>query len=470
MRLYVVVLKFLSVKFKEYNKMALRSPKGSILYLLPILTPPFIILLLVSSYGVAVPFLDQWEVVLLLNKLAKGNLGLIDLWQQHNEHRIFFPKLIMLGLAWLSNWNIMLELYMNVFLAGLIMVFLWLLLRRCFNDCSFKTYWLLLLITSCLVFSSVQHENWTWGWQIQIFLSVLATVISVWGVTGWPGQCKGLLISATSAVVATYSFNNGLLAWIIVGIILFVQKNQRRWLFLAAWILACIITIITYYHGYEKPGHHPSITLFLKHPLDFIWYVFAYLGSPLGTKNTDISVVMGLFQLILFIIGTINIRKFHKEAFHRLLPWLALAFYSFLSAVVTGIGRLGFGVRKAMASRYTTISMLFIIATAVVVIYWISLYRRKNGTLTTKWVVIIYSVSTLIAISYILTYWKGVNSFKSHHKKLAIASAWLDDVDNAPEDVLQGLYPETGVVRERTHILQKLGIIKTIATRKNNGL
>ena len=251
-----------------------------------------------------------------------------------------------------------------------------------------------------------------------------------------------------------------------MGILLFVQKHQRRWIFLAVWILIFMSTIITYYHGYEKPGHHPSLTLFLKHPFDFIKYVLAYIGSPLGTGNTDISIAMGLFLIILLIVGTISVRKFYREAFHRLLPWLALSFYSFLSAAVTGIGRLGFGVRKAMASRYTTISMLFIIATSVIVVYWISLYRRKNGQLTTKWVVGIYSVSTLLVVTYTLTYLKGVKSLKSHHENVVKASGWLSDVNNAPDDVLKKLYPDPGIVRERTQMLQKMGMLKTISARK----
>lgn len=443
--------------------MTLRKP---VLYLISIFIPPFIIFSLVSYYGVAVPFWDQWELVPLLQKLQEGKISFIDLWQQHNEHRIFFPKLVMLGLAWLSNWNIMLELYTNVFLAGLILFFLWLLLRRTLYGCNFKTFWLLSLISSCLVFSPTQWENWTWGWQIQIYLSVLATVISVWAVTGWPGQFKGLLISLLSAVVASYSFSNGLLTWIPVGILLIFQK-ERKWLFIVLWILAFSIVVIAYFYGYTKPAGHPSLISLLKHPSDFIRYMLAYIGSPLGIGQKDLSVAISLFLTVLLVIGTINIWKSHKEEFHEILPWLALSFYSFLSAAVTSIGRVGFGVEQALSSRYTTISMLFIIATSVVVIFWISLYLRNNGRLTTKWVVVISSVSTLIVMSYILTYSKGIESFKSYSEKVAMASFWFEDVNNAPDDILKNLYPDAGIVRERTKILQKIGILKTISAYKN---
>src|SRR6185295_12796357 len=45
---------------------------------------------LVGRYGVDVPYHDQWPGELpLFEKLAAGRLGFADLWEPHNEHRIF---------------------------------------------------------------------------------------------------------------------------------------------------------------------------------------------------------------------------------------------------------------------------------------------------------------------------------------------------------------------------------------------
>ncbi len=58
------------------------------------LFPPLYILYLITRYGIDVPFLDQWEFVPLLGNFRSGALSFHDLWAQHNEHRIFFPRLI----------------------------------------------------------------------------------------------------------------------------------------------------------------------------------------------------------------------------------------------------------------------------------------------------------------------------------------------------------------------------------------
>src|SRR4051794_2788618 len=49
--------------------------------------------------AVDVPSWDQWELVGLLVKSSHGELRFADLHAQHNEHRVLFPRLLMLGLA-----------------------------------------------------------------------------------------------------------------------------------------------------------------------------------------------------------------------------------------------------------------------------------------------------------------------------------------------------------------------------------
>src|SRR3989442_15697534 len=85
-------------------------------------SPVLALIILVQLYGVNIPFWDQWEMVPLFQKYRSGELEWGDLWAQHAEHRIFFPRLIMLGLAVLSDWNIMWELYFNIVLGSLISI------------------------------------------------------------------------------------------------------------------------------------------------------------------------------------------------------------------------------------------------------------------------------------------------------------------------------------------------------------
>jgi hypothetical protein len=51
------------------------------------LVPFAYLLYVVIKYGVAVPCLDQWDLVPVLDKMYRGELTGGDLWAQHNEHR-----------------------------------------------------------------------------------------------------------------------------------------------------------------------------------------------------------------------------------------------------------------------------------------------------------------------------------------------------------------------------------------------
>ena len=83
-----------------------------------ILAAPLLIGLLVFKNGVDFPVLDEWDgTAPLFEKMADGTLGVADFFAQHNEHRIFFPRLIFFTLGRLTHWNIRAELWVIWFLA-----------------------------------------------------------------------------------------------------------------------------------------------------------------------------------------------------------------------------------------------------------------------------------------------------------------------------------------------------------------
>src|SRR5205823_6120927 len=58
----------------------------------------------------------------LFEKMQDGTLGVADFFAQHNEHRIFFPRLIFFALGRLTHWNIRTELWV-VWLLALVCLF-----------------------------------------------------------------------------------------------------------------------------------------------------------------------------------------------------------------------------------------------------------------------------------------------------------------------------------------------------------
>ena len=68
------------------------------LWLILVSIPPLLVLLALDKFVVNMPYADEWEMTFFMFKLESGGITWGDLWLQHNEHRIFFLRLIILGL------------------------------------------------------------------------------------------------------------------------------------------------------------------------------------------------------------------------------------------------------------------------------------------------------------------------------------------------------------------------------------
>src|ERR1041384_6398064 len=108
---------------------------------------------LMFKYAVDVPFGDQWDgIAPLFAKMRSGTLGFSDFFAFHNEHRIFFPRLLIFSLAKLTNWNVRAEVALIWVLACLCALNVW-RLARATGFGSAPSRWSLLLFANALLFT-----------------------------------------------------------------------------------------------------------------------------------------------------------------------------------------------------------------------------------------------------------------------------------------------------------------------------
>lgn len=420
-----------------------------------VLAAPLFIVYAIFHFGSHVPFWDQWELVPLLQKLHNHNLDIADLWAQHNEHRIIIPQAAMLLMAHLTGWNIYCELIVNFILAAAILAFLYSLLRSTLG--TPLPVWLI-AVFSVVVFSPVQWENWIWGWQIQIFMNVLAVVVAVWALARWPGTLKGLLIAIAATVVASYSFSNGLFAWVVIGLLL-VTQTPRRWGHLSLWVAAAALTIGSFLWGYVKPSHHPPLSVCLHYPLRFLQYILFYIGAPLGAGSRDLIITSGIILIITGVVTCFLVLRHDRKNLAALLPWLALAGYVFVSAAVTGVGRLGFGPSQAVSSRYTTFSMLFVLAVVTCYAKWLEIKWKNRKRNAPALVGLTVFLLVLLGIASFRDYRYGIACMTNRKQQLDVCWSRLKDFPDTPDQYLILVYPHADIVRPRVQTLRELGII-----------
>lgn len=332
------------------------------------LLPLLVLAVTVSIWSVDVPFWDQWSLVDQLAQLDHGRLGLDDLWRQHNEHRLLFPKLIMLGLARLSGWDVRWEMAFTIAMA------IWLAATLIFLRRSQRRLvalprpiWLWLTLLTLIVFNLSQEQNWLWGWQLQILLCIAAQAASLSVLYQHGDRAAGLLAAGALGAVASYSFSCGLVIWPAALPILLLRPGSRLYRSLA-W-LACSGLIIGLYLigiGVDPRGLGTALTS----PGMVTGYTLAYLGSPLAGFAGNASLLAGAIGLIGFVLLSLWSLRASESIRQMAAVWISLGLLALGCAVMTAFGRSDIGTDQALASRYISFANLLWIAVVVLGLSW----------------------------------------------------------------------------------------------------
>ena len=143
-------------------KTALRRMRWVIVIVLCLL-PAFIALMYIHSYGVNGVFWDEFSTVPLFEKYYDGTLAFRDFYAQHNEHRLLFPRLVMLPLGLATRFNTVAEMYVGwgfLCLSALPILFC---CRRMHSDAL--TAYTAFIPAAWILFNLRQSENLLWGMQ-----------------------------------------------------------------------------------------------------------------------------------------------------------------------------------------------------------------------------------------------------------------------------------------------------------------
>lgn len=335
-----------------------------------ILLPLLILILFTWQQAILVPFNDEFNLIPLIHEMNSGMLTFADVIAQHNEHRPFFPNLLLLGMAKVSHWTIAWEIVADLLLAGVLFMLIVRLVWQTFPD-RVVTRWGLVVGFSWIVFSPNQYENWIWGWEIEWFLCMLGLLVTVTILSSDKPLSKTRLgIAAVAATLADYSLAAGVLVWVAGLIILFCRGEKPAWKW--AWAAIGVLVATPYYYHYQ--GTNPaqgSVSYTLEHPVAFVGYVLMYLGNPLSTSHRAVitqivAALSGIALLSAFLASCCYVGLRYREAIPRLAPWFALAAFGITNAALTAVGRLKLGTVQAISSRYVTATLVFLLATIVV--------------------------------------------------------------------------------------------------------
>jgi len=331
-----------------------------------IIFPAALALFYIKAYGVNVSTQDDLTFVPLFDKLYTGHLSFGDLFAQWNEHRIFFPRLAMLGLGVLTHHNTVVECYFSLFLLCLIGCVLFISHIRAFGTAVMALASFIPI--TWLIFNLGQADNLLWGFQIQFFVLILFFLLAIYLLATSRSLSWRFVLSAASGVVCTFSMGNGLLVWPIgLILILWIRQSQPRELqrsylkMCCIWCLIGIIAVVAYFIGYHDPSHYSAMQYFIQHPWYSLQYFLAALGSLTYTPTSQIAAVgTGLLLFFLYAYTGVTIVRQTKARPYTILS-LSLILFTLLSFVLMTVSRSFWGVTDAVASRHATITILGIV-------------------------------------------------------------------------------------------------------------
>jgi hypothetical protein len=317
----------------------------------------------VGTYAVNVPFIDQWvQPIDLLSELDKGKLSFHDLWAQNGENRMVFPKLLILGLARLTNYDVVAEVY--TFVATLIVVLALLLVgvRKTFGTIPF-----LAAVIPFLVFYPRQWENFMPGIQITVLAITLPAALVVllllsWlpGARRWPLLFGGALVAAT---LCSYSAAGALVVWPAGAIILVLQRAPRKWMLFGIWIATAAAEAALYRLGLNPHAapNQPGVSYVWHHPTASLDYAMTLLGAALIGKGHTTALVCGIVLVVSAVVAVALVAW--NRALGRAAFWIGMTAFSLGTAALILAGRGWEGTGGAFSSRYTTATLPTVLGT-----------------------------------------------------------------------------------------------------------
>ncbi len=347
------------------------------LVLLLSILPGIILAILIWKYAVNFIYWDQWDIGLTIHQyFTNFYLSFRTLISQHNESRLLFPRLIFIGLAYLTHWDVRYEMLVTFLLACLISFNVYRLNKLTLGGGRLQTL-AIFFLTNLLIFAPIQYENWLWGIQIVVFVPTACITTAIVIAYSKINVRAKFLIGIILSTISTFSYANGILCWVIIlpVIVVVTWKDlaKEKWLILT-YFSAFVSNLFLYFYDYRKPEGSPSIFLVITQPERLIKFFFGFLGSPLGwgliktgwslSSLLNKSFIIGLVLAVIFLCTFFYfiIQRRDAALISRTIGWLMIGAYPIISSLIAGLGRSGDSPEAGLALRYTTFSVVLPIA------------------------------------------------------------------------------------------------------------
>ncbi|MDB5026603.1 MAG: hypothetical protein JWO66_292 [Candidatus Eremiobacteraeota bacterium] len=399
------------------------------------------LLAIVLKRGVEVPYWDEWEWVDLIYAAHNHTLTFDQMWLPHNEHRILIPNLLMVGLDRIGGWGIVREQVVSLAVLALTQLFVWLIIRRTVRR---DRAGICFFIATAVLLGLSQYENLQWGFQMAWFICDLGLVGAVWALTKPHRTPRDVFVAILFALLASLSSSQGLLVW-VAGLVAIVLVPRRVIPTAIGWLTVAGVVIAIVRFG--SPGEGGPGHVGFSHVALLAHYAAIYLGAPIAaSRGLNRTAIAGCVLVIWLAVLAVAAMRSPLAMRVRVAPWLAIALYPVICAVITASGRAGFGLSQAASSRYTSIGALAWVAAVAATFVLVPRVRL--------WPLLVAVPAAIVLVASAEQDIFGNNVWHQHTVEMRDARAGLASADPSR---LKLIYPDSTRV---TVLLRELATIR----------
>jgi hypothetical protein len=275
-------------------------PKASLYFFFALIFAIFLAYFL--NFVVEFPFYDDYY--LLFKSLVYFNEAqslyemLRAVFLQHNEHRVFTHRALLLLLTSISG---KVNVEVMLLIGNLTMLAISLILVRLFRTFDKTAY---IIPIALLLFQPQQHINMFGSYGIYNNGVILYAFLSIYLlVNGGFDRYLQLSLAILMAFLATFSNGNGLVVWGAGAVLLLLNKQYR---FLTIWVFCMMVSIVLFFKWDYEMSIGPKKDFDLQALAAFLTFAVRIIGGAgiIPTDNLIQSDVITAF-VIVFEIGAL---------------------------------------------------------------------------------------------------------------------------------------------------------------------
>ncbi|GMO30778.1 MAG: hypothetical protein Ta2F_05970 [Termitinemataceae bacterium] len=403
---FVIVLCSLSSKFKNIiNSFFTLCGKHTLLRYTILLLPVIFGFIIVTVFGVNVIDWDEWDLALFINGVKEHGIKLQEFFTQHNEHPIFFPKIVFLLSALCTHFNTKANMYISLILNVTIYCTLLNYLRHTLQNKNTQNRKLAAdIFMGFCCFNLIQYGNFLWGFQLAFFMVACFSLLSFYFFYYGCKTKKTLffVVAGISGIISAFSSVQGFFALpvilFIMALLKILKENIKLKHFLCI-LISFAIVLFLYLLTYRFPSfnntHYASDLLRSK-----FLYFFIAQGAPIRINllppfKIALTAFSGMTVFLTAVLLTIYLIK-KKQIQNNIFP-LCIIYFGILFCMAISAGRSVFGLSQALISRYTTFTIQIIIGIVLIVTTNSAIWNKNIFKIPiAKYAILITTLSILL--------------------------------------------------------------------------